>query len=111
LWLLFFFSSTAPNCSAQVPHRTLPLQERESLTSFAGNLPFVACIVCAEQATEIHQLCRNLGASGKGGAGEGRGGRIVGGGGEAGERGVEGQLLSSGFLAIFFQIGESLLYF
>jgi len=58
--------------------------------------------VCAKQATEIHQLCRNLGASRKGGGGEGRGGRRVGGGGEAGERGVAGQLLSSVFLAIFF---------
>jgi len=68
--------------------------------------------VCAKQATEIHQLCRNLGASRKGGGGEGRGGRRVGGGGEAGERGVAGQLLSSVFLAIFFlQIGEIVLSF
>ncbi len=46
-----------------------------------------------------------------GGGGEGRGGRRVGGGGEAGERGVAGQLLSSDFLAIVFQIGKSLLSF
>jgi len=73
----------------------------------AGNLPFVACIVCAKQATEIRQLCRNLGASRKGGGGEGRGGRRAGGGGEAGERGGCGTTAKQCFFGdLFFKLAK-----